>query len=111
MLKRINRITKRSEFELLKNEGKFVYGDLWGISFLKTEDENNQFGFVISKKISKKAVDRNRIKRLLTEAIRKKQKYLEGKGWKIVFLAKKNLVGIEFDKVEREMEISLQKIK
>ena len=87
-----------------------VPGNLAGMLWLKEETEDeNRYGFVISKKISKRAVDRNKIKRLLSEAVKKNE--VGGKGYKIVFLAKKSLLGKKFAEVEKETVIMLAKIK
>ena len=64
---------------------------------------------MVSKKISKRAVDRNKIKRLLSESV--KSNLIGGKGYKIVFLAKKNILGKKFAEVEKETAIMLAKIK
>lgn len=111
MLKKINRLQKRSDFELLRSKGKFFPGSLFGVSFLKEEEEENRFGFIISKKISKKAVDRNRIKRLLSEAIKNNLSLVKSKGNKVVFLAKKTMLGKKEMEIEEEVKQSLLKIK
>lgn len=111
MLKKINRLQKRSDFGLLRDKGKFIPGDLFGMSFLKDGEEENRFGFIISKKISKRAVDRNRIKRLLSVAIGRNLNLVENKGNKIIFLAKRTMLGKKEMEVEEEVKNSLLKIK
>ena len=71
MLKKINRLQKRSDFELLSEKGKLISGSMAGILWLNEgSEEENRFGFIISKRVSKRAVDRNKIKRLLSEAVK-----------------------------------------
>ena len=96
---------------MLRDKGKLIPGNLFGMSFLKEGEEENRFGFVISKKISKRAVDRNRIKRLLSESVKKNLEILNSKSLKIVFLAKKTLLGKKMEEVEPEVKTMLEKIK
>lgn len=111
-MKKINRIQKRSEFERLRDNGRLMPGKLVGMLWLKDEnEEENKFGFIISKKISKKAVDRNRIKRLLSEAIKMNLDKIKSKGNKVVFLAKKTMLDKKMAEVVPEMELMLGKIK
>lgn len=60
--------------------GKKIYGDLIFISFIEKSDLNSsKFAISISKKVDKKAVVRNKIKRKLREAIRflEKEKFFK----------------------------------
>ena len=63
MLSKVNRLKKRKDFKKVFEEGRgFKEGPL----YLKIKESNlahSRFGFTISKKVSKKAVIRNRIKR------------------------------------------------
>ena len=105
MLKKINRIGQKKEFLEVKNKGKMLNSPLFGAIFLIGETEDIKFGFVISKKISKRAVDRNKIKRRLMEVLgRNVEKFDEGK--RIVFLAKKEVLEIK----PKEIEVELKKI-
>lgn len=54
---------------MFKN-GKTVNGSFLFIKFKKNNLEMSRFGFIVGLKISKKAVERNKIKRLLSEVIR-----------------------------------------
>jgi ribonuclease P protein component len=90
MLKKINRITSKKEFDKVKKEGTIFYSDFWGLIKDKT-DEGIKFGFVISKKISKKAVVRNKIRRKLAEEVRKNLDKFEN-GFRGIFLVKKNIL-------------------
>ncbi len=68
MLKKTNRISKTRDLEKVYRNGKTLHTPALVIKFipgLKTRT-----GFVVSKKVSKKAVERNRIKRALRERMR-----------------------------------------
>ncbi|MDD3002695.1 MAG: ribonuclease P protein component, partial [Candidatus Shapirobacteria bacterium] len=60
-------------------------------------------GFIVSKKISKRAVDRNKIRRILSEVVRENLERFEN-GTRIIFLMKKEILGKKYDEVEKEVE-------
>lgn len=74
MLPKTNRLPKL-EIDLLKSKGKPKFSKNFTLLHLSNLDINNskfkfpRFAIIISKKVSKKAVDRNRIKRIIREAI------------------------------------------
>lgn len=103
MLKKINRISRRKEFLEIKNKGKMFNSPLFGAVCSFDETEEIKFGFVISKKISKRAVDRNKIKRRMSEVLVKKIDKFK-LGTKIVFLAKKSLLGAKMGEIEIEID-------
>jgi ribonuclease P protein component len=103
VLKRENRIRSKKEFAEIKNKGKALYSPLFGWLFYKENDDLKKFGFIISKKISKKAVDRNRVKRVLSEIIRKNLDKFEN-GTRLVFLAKQEILGKKMVEIEKEVE-------
>ena len=102
MLKKINRIGQKKEFLEVKNKGKMLNSPLFGAIFLIGETEDIKFGFVISKKISKRAVDRNKIKRRMCEVLRKRLSDFRP-GTRMIFLAKKSLLGTSVKDVEMEI--------
>ncbi|MFA6184561.1 MAG: ribonuclease P protein component [Candidatus Shapirobacteria bacterium] len=102
MLKRENRIRLKKEFAEIKNKGRILYSPLFGFLTCKENDDQKKFGFIVSKKISKKAVDRNRIRRVLSEVVRKKLEKFEN-GTRVIFLTKKEILGKKYDEVEKEI--------
>jgi len=77
------------------------YSPIFGVLALKTSDRIKEFGIVISKKISKKAVERNKVKRLLAEAIRRNLGKIN-EGYRMVFLVKTSILGKRVEEVEEE---------
>ena len=75
---------------------------LFGAVCFFDEIDEIKFGFVISKKISKRAVDRNKIKRRMCEILRKDLNKFKS-GTKIVFLAKKSLLEVKMSELEKEI--------
>ncbi|MFH1840908.1 MAG: ribonuclease P protein component [Candidatus Shapirobacteria bacterium] len=103
MLPKFHRFTSRKDFSEVKRHGQLVSGRFWGTLFLKkAAAETPKFGFIISKKIDKRAVVRNRLRRQLSGAILPLLPDI-GPGWGIIFLVKKSLLGQEFDEIKKEM--------
>jgi len=103
VLKRENRIRLRKEFAEIKNKGKILYSPLFGFLTYKENDDQKKFGFIVSKKISKKAVDRNKIRRILSEVVRENLEKFEN-GTRIIFLTKKEILGKKMKEIEKEVE-------
>ncbi len=96
-------LKRRKDFELVMKEGRMHQAPLFGLLIYKGEEVDCQrFGFLVSKKVSKRAVDRNRIKRLLAEAVRKNIGKFAKKTW-MVFLTKKTLLDKKYEEVEKEI--------
>lgn len=109
MLKKINRALKRVDFVNSREDGVVFQSPLFGVSVVNNKNEDifrTQIGFVISRKIDKKAVVRNKIKRYLAEAVRKNIAEWEDKNYKIIFLVKKNIL----EKTEEEIEFEVVNI-
>lgn len=108
MLASKNRINKGPEFDRVKEEGKLYQSDDFGVAVLEKDGgEESRFGFVVSTKISKMAVHRNRVKRALREAIRQNLKYIP-KGYDMVFLTKKSIMEKSTDQIMKQVESFLE---
>jgi|SRR6056297_1035548 len=70
MLKKKNRLNKQREFDRVFQNGSSSFDRFIGVKAAKNNLENNRFGVIVSNKVSKKAVERNRIKRILREIIK-----------------------------------------
>ena len=71
MLKRENRLSSDFEFNITRKYGKYFNGKYFHIYFLRPKNYNGptKVGIVVSNKFSKKAVERNRIKRIFREIV------------------------------------------
>jgi|APSaa5957512576_1039674.scaffolds.fasta_scaffold33895_2 ribonuclease P protein component len=65
-----------------------------------------KIGFIVSKKISKEAVDRNRVKRLLRQAVTPILKKFKN-GQSILIIAKSNIKGKTLNQIKKELKITL----
>ena len=76
---------------------------------LDKKDNELKFGTVISKKISKRAVDRNKIRRRLMEVLGKNLDIFK-KGKRVLFLVKKELLGVKPEEIEKEIKRLMSKV-
>jgi len=82
MLAKANRLKKKKDFERVFKIGRGFKEDFLFLKNAKNNLKSSRFAFIISKKFSKKATLRNKIKRRLSELIRLKmpeiQKGIDG---------------------------------
>lgn len=107
MLPKQHRLPLRTELKRVQKEGKLIHGQLFSLLIAKQPAINNQhsprFGFIISSRVHKKAVKRNRAKRLLSEGIRSLLPRIK-LGFDTVFLAKKGVIDKELIEIQAEIE-------
>lgn len=100
----------KKDYERVEAEGKLFQSESFGASVYERGDkEVSRFGFIVSSKISKEAVQRNRIKRALSEAIRYEMAYIKP-GFDVVFLAKHPSSKKSTEELMREVREFLPKV-
>lgn len=111
MLSSLNRLTKKEDFNTVKERGNLIHSASFAFVYLASDAElPSRFGFVVSTKISKKAVARNRAKRLLREAVRTNINQVV-KGFDCVFLAKHVILDKQSTEIVAEVKAVLTKAK
>ncbi len=122
MLPTEHRLTKDRDFEILFTEGKFVGGKfitakVWVIepekyprrNYLKTD---LKIGFLVSKKVDKRAVVRNRLKRQMREVVRLLLKDSALKpGSMVAFMAKPEAKTAEYQDLQADIIFILKRMK
>ena len=114
MLPKEYRLKKNSAFSATYKTGKSLHKD--GITMFIGKEKNNEspsrVGFVVSKKIHKRAVKRNRIKRLMRESYRLmiKEGAVSDKYLSIIFVASSGLLGKSFKDVDDTMRKLVYKL-
>ena len=69
-LKRAARLRKSGDFHRVRQQGRSISSRLLILAWSPNNIGRARIGFVVSKRISKLAVERNHLKRLLSEAVR-----------------------------------------
>lgn len=70
MLAKANRITKEKEFALINKLGRSFYSPVLMVKIKPNDLNISRFATIVSNKVSKKATQRNLIRRRLSEIIR-----------------------------------------
>ena len=110
MLGKENRLKNKKDFDRVFKKGKGFKQDFLFLKLIKNNLEMNRFGFIVSQKISKKAVLRNKIKRRLRESVRKKLEKLK-QGYDIVFLPSPDIREKNFKEIDQLINKILTKTK
>ncbi|MCK5123315.1 MAG: ribonuclease P protein component [Candidatus Pacebacteria bacterium] len=108
MLKKELRIRKQKEFDNIFKKGAYFSERFLALKTVENDLEISRFGFIVSNKISKKAVERNRIKRLLRETIRLRWNEIKP-GFDVVFIFRGKEVKKSFDDVDIVVENLLKR--
>ena len=70
MLSRRNRVSSRADLLAVRRRGMAVRGGGLTVRALRTGKPVSRFAFVVSNKVSKRATERNRLRRQLREIVR-----------------------------------------
>ena len=103
MLKKELRIRKQKDFDKIFSEGAYFSEKFLGLKVVENNLEVSKFGFIVSNKISKKAVERNRIKRLLRETVRLRWDKIKP-GFDGIFIFRGKEVKKSFDEIDMVVE-------
>jgi ribonuclease P protein component len=108
MLKKELRIRKQKDFENVFDKGFYSADRFLTLKVIENKMSYSRFGFVVSKKVSKKAVDRNRVKRLMSEIIRLMDKKIKS-GFDAVFILKSEIVNKNLEEIKESVEKLLKR--
>jgi ribonuclease P protein component len=107
MTARSNTISKKKDFDIIFKKGKSAGGVFLVLKFIKNNLEINRFAFIVSKKVSLRAVVRNKIRRRLSESVKA---FKDGKnGLDIVFIALPKIKDKNFFEINGEVHKLLEK--
>jgi len=110
MLPRENRLKKEEDFKKVFKKGRGFTNDLFVLKVIKNNLDISRFAFVISKKISKKATIRNRIKRRLDNVIRVDLPKIK-KGWDGIIIVLPGAEIKDFKEIEEDINQLLEKAR
>jgi len=110
-LPKVNRLKERRDFQLIFKSGIRRHSTLMTLRATKEPKTLPQqqppsptrLGISVGLKVSKKAVTRNRIKRLIRVAFRELLPQI-ALGWKIVIIVRQEAVGCKYERFLRELK-------
>ena len=112
MLPKTYRLPLKTELNRLKKDGQILQGKFFGL-LLSPDNLNNEisrFAVIVSNKIDKRAVKRNKIRRLINEALKSLWPKIKI-GVEGVFLVKKTATKATFEEIKNEIEKLFKKAK
>ena len=99
MLAKLNRLKRKKDFARIFKKGRGFKEECLFLKVLPSGANQSRFGIIVSQKISKKASERNKIRRRIRAAIFKKLTALEGSFDAVIVaipgIAKKDFTAIE----------------
>lgn len=108
MLPKKNRLIKEKDFNKIHRFGNFVGDFFLAVKFLENRLGHSRFGFLVGTKISKKAVERNQIKRRLRESIHSKLDKIKP-GYDFVVFTKPEIVEKSYSEIDKAISNVLSK--
>jgi ribonuclease P protein component len=96
-----NRIRKTRNYQKIQTKGKRRTTGSFIVLYIKSKNMRSRIGITVSKKVGN-AVQRNRVKRMLREGIRKEYPNLKN-AWDIVFIAKSSSVNVSSENTKKQV--------
>ncbi len=103
MLPKKNRLKKRKEFQLVFERGKFFESNFLKIKLKPDFEQGKKVAVVAPVKVFRKAVERNKIKRKLREAVRPLLKEIPEKT-AFILIAKKELSDKSVEQIKKDIK-------
>ncbi|MFQ5342965.1 MAG: ribonuclease P protein component [Anaerolineae bacterium] len=97
-MKRKFRLSDKEDFQRVRRDGRSWSNQMTVLCAQRNDLGHNRYGFAVSRRIGK-AVIRNRVKRLLREAVRLRHDTI-APGWDLVFIARGPIRGATFQTVD-----------
>lgn len=110
MLPKENRLKKEKEFEAVFKGGRVIKGSFVFLKYLANGTDKTKIGFVVSKKVSKSAVVRNKAKRRMREIVRLRKKEVKN-GLSVIIVALPPIKDAAYKEMEKDIGGLLERIK
>lgn len=107
MLKRVNRLKKRYQFNYVYKNGSHVSSNAMVLYFLPSKTKSIKVGFAVTKKLGKATV-RNLVRRRLREIVRISLPNLK-QNYNIILVARENILNFSFDELQKEYNTLIKK--
>jgi ribonuclease P protein component len=107
-LKRALRLRKSKDFQRVRQQGRTLASRLLILTFAPNDLATLRIGFVVSQRVSKHAVERNYVKRLLSEAMRSILVNIPA-GWDLIISAKTSIIGVKLLDLVKDLRLLLRR--
>ncbi len=110
MIKKDNSLRKNNDFDRVFKTGKSAYLPSLGLKMAPNNLSLNRYGFIVSTKVSPKAVRRNQLKRRLRAIVRSEEtKMLVG--YDFVFISFPLILAKNYEEIKAIVTSLLKKVK
>ncbi len=106
MISKQSRVT-RQRIPYILRKGDLIRSRLFIIRFMANEESLDRFRTIVSKKIHSKAVDRNKLRRQIYEAIRNNSHKKSQKSFDFIFIPKKNILKKGYQEIDEDIRLIL----
>lgn len=107
-MQRLNRVLKNDDFSKIIKQGKKIKSNFFNIYFLQPEFPRYRIGISVSKKISKSAVVRNKIRRRIAAILN--LKFDKTIILDLIIIPNRNVLDLSYIELENELVITLEKL-
>lgn len=107
MFPKNQRVTKKKDFDLIFKKGKVYHSPIFSIRILENDSGVQRFAVLVSKKVSNKAVDRNKTKRIIREAVKQNTKLFPSSSDSVIYTHPKSL-NISLDNAIKTLQKTLK---
>lgn len=109
MLPKSQRLRKTKEIELLFKKGKSVYLGALGLKAYPNQLNYPRFTILVNKKVSKKAVERNRLKRQLRAFL--EIELSKTLGFDLIVICQPAALNLESAELIKQLKVTLERLK
>jgi ribonuclease P protein component len=115
MLKKLYRLNKTKDIQALMKKGRSFYSPLLMVKAMANDLPHSRFAIIVSNKVSKKATQRNLIKRRLREIVRLQLSTLET-GADVAILASPKMIDskgkvLVYEQIAKEVDTVFKKAR
>lgn len=108
MLPYPHRLVKNRDFQRVFRLGKSLFVPTLGLKILKTANQYSRIGIVVANRVSKKATQRNKIKRQIREIMRGKLSQMKA-GYDLIIITRPAILNNSYQKIKRTIDDILEK--
>jgi ribonuclease P protein component len=109
MLQRANRLGSEKDIARLFSKGKFASSRFLTAKAVPNGTQDSRYAFVVGVKVSKRAVERNKVRRRMREIVRLHIGRIKP-GFDIAFIAKKEALSATYKEIEQDMATAVDRI-